>query len=175
MGDGWSIHYRVYGLRTFKTTLVISQTTFLRCYGNTSEYLWNIIACFKIKRWPRKHTYISSLFIRFYFIHFSRLKSISIILFWENTRSASENYQVFEISNHSCYVTLLYLLPYLTLPYILPYITLPYHTIPNVLPYLTIPYLNLPYLMSYLSLLYLTLTLPCRTLSYVLPYLKDLT
>ncbi len=41
--------------------------------------------------------------IRFYFIHFSRLNSISIILFWENTGNASENYEVFEISNHSCY------------------------------------------------------------------------
>ncbi len=43
------------------------------------------------------------LFIRFYFIHFSRLNSISIILFWENTGSTSENYEVFEISNHSSY------------------------------------------------------------------------
>ncbi len=41
--------------------------------------------------------------IRFYFIHFSRLNSISIILFWENTGSASKNYQIFEISNHSRY------------------------------------------------------------------------
>ncbi len=31
------------------------------------------------------------LFIRFYFIHFSRFNSISISLFWENTGSASEN------------------------------------------------------------------------------------
>ncbi len=31
------------------------------------------------------------IFISFYFIHFSRLNSISIILFWENTGSASEN------------------------------------------------------------------------------------
>ncbi len=43
------------------------------------------------------------IIIRFYFIHFSRLNSISIILFWENTGSASENYEVLEISNHSCY------------------------------------------------------------------------
>ncbi len=41
--------------------------------------------------------WILCAFIRFYFIHFSRLNSISIILFWENNRSASENYQVFEI------------------------------------------------------------------------------
>ncbi len=41
------------------------------------------------------------IFIRFYFIHFSRLNSISIILFWENTGSASKNYQIFKISNHS--------------------------------------------------------------------------
>ncbi len=41
------------------------------------------------------------IFIRFYFIHFPRLNSISIILFWENTASASKNYQLFEISNHS--------------------------------------------------------------------------
>ncbi len=41
------------------------------------------------------------IFIRFYFIHFSRLNSISIILFWENTMSASKNYQIFKISNHS--------------------------------------------------------------------------
>ncbi len=39
------------------------------------------------------------LFICFYFIHFSRLNSISIILFWENTRSATKNYQIFEILN----------------------------------------------------------------------------
>ncbi len=45
-------------------------------------------------------------FIRFYFIHFSRLNSISIILFWENTGSASENYLVFEISNHSFYFSM---------------------------------------------------------------------
>ncbi len=43
------------------------------------------------------------LFIRFSFIHFSRLNSISIIMFWEDTGSASENYQVFKILNHSCY------------------------------------------------------------------------
>ncbi len=43
------------------------------------------------------------LFIRFYFINFSRLNSISIILFWENTGNAGENFEVFEISNHSCY------------------------------------------------------------------------
>ncbi len=42
-----------------------------------------------------------SVFICFYFIHFSRLNSISIILFWENTGSASKNYQIFKISNHS--------------------------------------------------------------------------
>ncbi len=42
-------------------------------------------------------------FIRFYFIHFSRLNSISIILFWEDTGSASKNYQIFEILNHSRY------------------------------------------------------------------------
>ncbi len=42
-------------------------------------------------------------FILFYFIHISRLNSISIILFWENTGSASKNYQIFEISNHSHY------------------------------------------------------------------------
>ncbi len=39
--------------------------------------------------------------ICFYFIHFSRLNSILIILFWENTGSASKNYQIFKISNHS--------------------------------------------------------------------------
>ncbi len=65
------------------------------------------------------------IFIRFYFIHFSRLNSISIILVWENTRSA-------------IYLTFLpylmsYLISYLTLPYVLPYLTIPY-----VLPYLTL-------------------------------------
>ncbi len=87
-------------------------------------------------------------FIRFYFIYFSRLNSISIILFWENTGNASKNYQLFEISNHSTYM-----LPYLTLrtlpltlPYILPYlslhVTLPYLTNPTayLTPYLTVPY-----------------------------------
>ncbi len=43
------------------------------------------------------------IFIHFYFIYFSRLNTISIILFWENIRSASENYEVFEILHHSCY------------------------------------------------------------------------
>ncbi len=43
----------------------------------------------------------SGFFIHFYFIRFSRLNSISIILFWENTGSAGKNYQIFEISNHS--------------------------------------------------------------------------
>ncbi len=38
---------------------------------------------------------------RFYFIHFSRLNSISIILLWENTGSASKNYQIFKIWNHA--------------------------------------------------------------------------
>ncbi len=47
-----------------------------------------------------------NIFIRFYFIHFSRLNSIPIILFWENTGSASENYQVFEILNHSFYFSM---------------------------------------------------------------------
>ncbi len=106
------------------------------------------------------------LFIRFYFIHFSRLNSISIILFWENTGSASENYQVFEISNHSCYssmypyftsyLTLLLTLPF-TLPYHMSYLIIPYLTIPYVLPYLTIPYLN-PTLVEYP---------PHRTITYV--------
>ncbi len=44
-----------------------------------------------------------SLFICFYFIHFSRLDSKSIILFWESTGSASKNYQIFKISNYSRY------------------------------------------------------------------------
>ncbi len=43
----------------------------------------------------------SRFIISFYFIHFSRLNSISIILFWEDTGRASKNYQIFEISNHS--------------------------------------------------------------------------
>ncbi len=45
-------------------------------------------------------------FVRSYFIHFSMLNSMSIILFWENTGSASENYEVFEISNHSFYFSM---------------------------------------------------------------------
>ncbi len=75
------------------------------------------------------------LFIRFYFIHFSRLNSISIILFWENTgNSVSKNYQIIEISNNFRYsssnltlhLTLPYFLPYLTIPYVLPHLTLLY-------------------------------------------------
>ncbi len=55
-----------------------------------------------------RHGYLPcrKLFISFYFIHFSRLNSISIILFWENTGSSSENYQVFEISIHSFYFSM---------------------------------------------------------------------
>ncbi len=37
----------------------------------------------------------SNLFIYFYFIHFSRLNSVSLKLFWENTGRTCENYQVF--------------------------------------------------------------------------------
>ncbi len=44
---------------------------------------------------------VSMFFICFYFIHFSRLNSRSSILFWENTWSASKNYQIFKISIHS--------------------------------------------------------------------------
>ncbi len=99
-----------------------------------------------------------SIFIRFYFIHFSRLNSISLILFWENTGSASENYQVFEISNHYCYFSVQpYFISYLTLPYHTSYLT--FHSLPYILPYI-LPYLILPYLMSHLTLLYFTLTLP---------------
>ncbi len=47
--------------------------------------------------------YTCLFFIRFYFIHFSRLNLVLIILFWENTRSASENCQIFGILNHSRY------------------------------------------------------------------------
>ncbi len=105
------------------------------------------------------------IFIRFYFIHFSRLNSVSIILFWENTGSVSEHYEVFEISNHSCYSSILYLLPYftsnLTLPLALPSF-LPYLTI-----HLTLPYLTLPYVLPYLTLPYHTLCL--TILYYTLP------
>ncbi len=41
--------------------------------------------------------------IRFNLSHISRLNSVSIILFWENTGSASENDEVFEILNRSFY------------------------------------------------------------------------
>ncbi len=123
--------------------------------------------------------------IRFYFIHFSRLNSISIILFWENTGSASKNYQNFEsfsgalvktiqyskfriipvipVCNLTLHLTLPYHKSYLTIPYVLPHLTLPY-----VLPYLTLPYLTIPYLiMSYLT--------PYLTIPYILPYLPSLT
>ncbi len=66
--------------------------------------------------------------------------------------SASKNYQIFEISNQVCNLTL-----HLTLPYFLPYLTIrltllyrmSYLTSPHLtLPYLTLPYLTIPYLMS---------------------------
>ncbi len=50
-----------------------------------------------------------------------RLNSISLKLFWENTRSDSENYQVFEILDHSCYFSVQpYFTSYLTIPLTLP-------------------------------------------------------
>ncbi len=123
-----------------------------------------------------------SLIIRFYFIHFSRLNLIFIILLWENTGSANENYQVgirnFESFLLFQYVTLLYLLPhltsfftsYLTLPYVLPYLI-----ICLILLYLTLPYLTVPYVLPYhTTILYLPLTLPYLTIPYVLPYLTIL-
>ncbi len=80
-------------------------------YWSYSSTLWclsirvstrSVIQKFMTFSWPFSWP-LPWLFIRFYFIHFSRLNSISIILFWENTGSASENYEVFEILNHSCY------------------------------------------------------------------------
>ncbi len=118
-----------------------------------------------------------TIFIRFYFIHFSRLNSISIILFWENTGSASENYQLFEISNHSfyfsmslyftSYFTLPYVVPYLTLHYLTSYLTLHYHT-----SYFTLPYLTIPYVSPYLAIPYHNPAL-CLILPYILPYLTS--
>ncbi len=77
-------------------------------------------------------------FICFYFTHFSRLNSISIILFWENTGSAGETskYSKFRIilfvsvCNLTLPLTLPYLTSYLTLPYITIHLALPYHTLP---------------------------------------------
>ncbi len=99
------------------------------------------------------------IFICFYFIHFSKLNSISIILFWENTRSASKNYQIIliiPVCNLTLNLTLPYFSPYLTLPYVLPY-----HTVCHTSPYLTyvLPCFALPYL-----------TLPHHTLCLTLPY-----
>ncbi len=128
------------------------------------------------------------IFISFYFIHFSRLNSISIILFWENTRSASKNYKyskfriilIIPVCNLTLHLTLPYFLPsltiHLTLPYILPY-RMSYLTLPYLMSYLTVCYLTLPYLMSYLTLQYITLpyhTLPYLTTHYLtLPYLMS--
>ncbi len=99
--------------------------------------------------------------IGFYFIHFSRLNSISLKLFWENTGSASETikYSKFHLVISVCNLTLL-----LTLPYFLKYV-LPYLTLPHVLPYITLHF-TLHYLTSYLTLPYhtLCLTLPFYTL-----------
>ncbi len=110
------------------------------------------------------------IFIRFYFIHFSRLNSISIILFWENTGSASENYEVFEIWNHSCYSSMqpyftFYLTFFLTLRSLTSRLTLPYHTLLYLT--LTLPCLSLAYLTLYHTL---CLTLPYFTLCLTLPY-----
>ncbi len=66
-----------------------------RVRGDTLRHSKHI----KKKKIPSQLCPTITLFIRFYFIHFSRLNSILIILFWENTGSGSGYYQVFEISN----------------------------------------------------------------------------
>ncbi len=120
-----------------------------------------------------------SLFIHFYFIHFSRLNSISIILFWENTGSANENYEVFEISNHSCYSSIarftLVIRTRLGCDLSWFEVEIGHHlkSCPNRErvngTYVTLLYL-LPYLTIRLTLPYVYLTLPHITLHFTLPY-----
>ncbi len=93
MGNIWFLNFSFQFLKQLK----ITRNQF-RTIGRMWQHL-DLFGCQILKC-------CLSVFIRFYFIHFSKLNSISIILFWENTGSASENYQVFEILNHSFYFSM---------------------------------------------------------------------
>ncbi len=100
----WSIFLFYFRKRQFMCILLISpveiSTKIILDFSVSPIF---VVFIFNLECWFSWLTGKVGVIIRFYFIHFSRLDSISIILFWENTGSASENYEVFEISNHSCY------------------------------------------------------------------------